>query len=52
MAALKQKWKQVVCAIRGHTWTTERVACATDSTKIETRTYCKRCGARYHKYKH
>lgn len=52
MSSLKEKWNKVVCAIRGHTWTTEKVKNANDSTGITTRTYCKRCGARYHKYKH
>lgn len=48
---LKDKWKRLVCAIRGHTWTTVRVD-ADDATKITSRTYCTRCGAQYHKFKH
>ena len=49
---LKDKLKRVICAIRGHDWTTDRVKIASDPTKIVSRTYCKRCGARYHSYKH
>lgn len=48
MGTLKQKWKRVVCAIRGHDWATTRVRYASDPTKITQRTFCKRCGAMYH----
>lgn len=49
---LKQKLKEFTCFLFGHRWDSEFGAYREIDKPIEKRTYCTRCGIRYHKHEY
>lgn len=45
---MKQKLKELVCLIFGHKWESSFDPKIEETKTIDKRTYCKRCGIKYH----